>query len=89
MKTGEKSINGEALLVIPSRGEAGMFDYLGVGQMRKILSNIKPSHEGPGFFPGWIPAKGERVGFCIATISRDPSARKMQERSNVVWFNWP
>lgn len=89
VKTGKKSINGETILLIPSRGEAGMFDFLGVGQTRKILSNLQPSHEGPGFFPGWVPVKGERVGFCIATISRDRSAAKMQERSNVVWFNWP
>ena len=88
VKTGRKSINGETILLIPSRGEAGMFDFLGVGQTRKILSNLQPSHEGPGFFPGWVPVKGERVGFCIATISRDRSAAKMQERSNVVWFSW-
>lgn len=88
-KTGKKSVNGETILLIPSRGEAGMFDYLGVGQTRKILANLVPSHEGLGFFPGWSPIKGERVGFCIATISRDRGAAKMQERSNVVWFEWP
>ncbi len=87
--SGGKTINGECILLIPSIGAAGMFDYLRVGQREKILSNLKPSHEGPGFFPGWIPKKGERVGFCLATISRDRGAAKMQERSNVVWFEWP
>ncbi len=89
VKTGRKSINGETILLLPSISTAGMFDFLGVGQTRKILSNLKPSHEGPGFFPGWVPKTGERVGFCIATISRDKGAAKMQERSNVVWFEWP
>ena len=84
-----KTIDGECILLIPSIGAAGMFDYKRVGQREKILSNLKPSHEGPGFFPGWVPKKGERVGFCIATISRDKNAAKMQERSNVVWFSWP
>ena len=84
-----KTINGECLLVIPSRKEAGMFDYTRVGQREKILSNLKPSHEGEGFFPGWIPVKGEKVGFLVASISRDKGAAKMQERSNVVWFEWP
>lgn len=84
-----KTINGECLLVIPSRKEAGMFDYTRVGQREKILSNLKPSHEGEGFFPGWIPVKGEKVGFLVASISRDRGAAKMQERSNVVWFEWP
>ena len=87
--SGGKTINGECILLIPSIGAAGMFDYLRVGQREKILSNLKPSHEGPGFFPGWVPKKGERVGFCLATISRDRGAAKMQERSNVVWFEWP
>jgi hypothetical protein len=84
-----KIVNGESILIIPSRGEAGMFDFLRVGQRSKILSNLKVSDEGPGFFPGWIPVKGEKVGFLIATMSRDKSAAKMQERSNVVWFQWP
>ena len=88
-KRGKKTVNGECLLVIPSRGEAGMFDYVAVGQKTKILSNLKPSHEGQGFFPGWQPVKGERVGFLLATISRDRGAAKMKERSNVVWFTWP
>ena len=87
--SGGKTINGECILLIPSIGAAGMFDYARVGQREKILSNLKPSHEGPGFFAGWIPKKGERVGFCLATISRDRGAAKMQERSNVVWFEWP
>ncbi len=87
--SGGKTINGECILLIPSIGAAGMFDYARVGQREKILSNLKPSHEGPGFFPGWVPKKGERIGFCLATISRDRGAAKMQERSNVVWFEWP
>jgi hypothetical protein len=89
VKTGKKSINGETILLIPSRGEAGMFDYLGVGQTRKTLGNLFPGHEGQGFFAPWQPTKGEKCGFCIATISRDKSATKMQERSNVLWFTWP
>lgn len=89
VKTGRKSINAECVLLIPSMASAGMFDYATTTQRDKILANLKVSHEGPGFFPGWVPKKGERVGFCIATISRDPSAAKMQERSNVVWFIWP
>jgi hypothetical protein len=89
VKTGKKSVNGETILLIPRVATAGMFDFLGVGQTRKTLGNIRPSSEGPGFFPGWVPQKGELVGFCIATISRDKSAARMQERSNVVWFNWP
>ncbi len=87
--SGGKTINSECILLIPSIGAAGMFDYARVGQREKILSNLAPSHEGPGFFPGWVPKKGERVGFCLATISRDRGAAKMQERSNVVWIEWP
>jgi len=86
---GSKIINGECIMLAPSMKMAGMFDYLRVGQTLKILSNLAPSHEGAGFFPGWVPKKGERVGFCIATISRNPAHTKMQERSNVCWFTWP
>ncbi len=89
VKEGDKDINGECILLIPSRGEAGMFDYLRVEQTDKITSNLYPGHEGPGFFAPWVPTKGERCGFCIATISRDKNHAKMKERSNVVWFNWP
>lgn len=88
-KRGKKAINGETIILIPSRGEAGMFDFLRVGQRDKILSNLKPGHEGPGFFAPWQPVKGERIGFCIATISRDKPFAKMQERSNVVWLTIP
>lgn len=89
VKQGSKSVNGECILLIPSRGEAGMFDYLRVGQKDKITSNLYPGHEGPGFFAPWVPTRGEKCGFCIATISRDRGHAKMQERSNVVWFTWP
>lgn len=89
VKQGSKSVNGECILLLPSRGEAGMFDYLRVGQKDKITSNLYPGHEGPGFFAPWVPTKGEKCGFCIATISRDKNHAKMQERSNVVWFTWP
>jgi len=88
-KRGSKVVNGECIILIPSRGEAGMFDFLRVGQTRKILSNLKPSHEGAGFFAPWQPTKGERIGFCIATISRDKPHAKMQERSNVCWLTIP
>ncbi len=89
VKQGSKAVNGEAILLIPSRGEAGMFDFVRVGQTDKILSNLYPGHEGPGFFAPWVPKSGERCGFCIATISRDKNHAKMKERSNVVWFTWP
>lgn len=84
-----KTIDGECLLVIPSIGTAGMFDYKRVGQREKTLSNLVPSSHGPGFFPAWTPKKGERVGFLIATISRNAAHAKMRERSNVVWITWP
>lgn len=88
-KRGSKAINGETIILIPSRGEAGMFDFLGIGQTRKILANLKPSEERAGFFAPWQPTKGERIGFCIATISRDKPFAKMQERSNVCWLTIP
>ena len=78
-----KNCNGEIGIVIPSRGEAGMFDFLRKGQRNKIMSNLAE------FFHGWTPVKGERVGFFIMTISRNHAAAKMQERSNVVWITWP
>lgn len=83
MSSKGKICNGEALLIIPSIGTAGMFDFLKVGQRNKILSNV------PEFFHGWVPKKGERVGFLIATISRNAAHAKMRERSNVVWITWP
>lgn len=83
MSSKGKICNGEALLIIPSIGTAGMFDFLKVGQRNKILSNV------PEFFHGWVPKKGERVGFLIATISRNAAHAKMRERSNVVWIIWP
>jgi len=87
---GRKTVNGETNLIVPEVSAAGCFDYLGVGQTRKITSNLnyKDAHE-PGFFHPWHPKKGDKVGFYISTINRHPSHFKMQERSNVVWFIWP
>ena len=87
---GNKTVNGETNLVIPVIKTAGCFDYLGVGQTRKITSNLNyKSASEPGFFHPWHPSKGEKIGFYICTINRDPNHFKMQERSNVVWFTWP
>lgn len=78
---GGKRINGECCLVFGNVG--GFFDYLGQKQNNKLLTgNVEE-------FLGRRPVKGEQVGFFLATVHRKASARKMQERSNVVWITWP
>ncbi len=64
----------------PGKYEAGTFDYLRPNQMSKVTENIVEEGE---------PEPGERVGFLITGISRNPALANVQARSNIAWTRWP
>ena len=76
----DPSLWQETVQMSNARVETSTFDYLRPGQMSKVTKNIAEEGE---------PAPGERVGFLITGISRDPAFANVQARSNIAWTRWP
>lgn len=71
-------VNANSWVIYGSEGKwrAETFDWMRVGQLCKVTSNIKNV------------SSGDKVGFFVSGLARN-SVRNVQERSNVVWTTWP
>ena len=71
---------------------AATYEYLRSGQICKHITRrgewgIGPHTKRPPL-EGWVPRRGELVGFMVSTFARD-STRTSNQRSNVVMVEWP
>jgi hypothetical protein len=89
--------NPWVLANIGGRWYAGTFEWMRPGQVCKdldpgaggatIANRIGP-HVKVQPLQGWVPKKGELVGFMYSGWARD-GRRSVEERSNVVLVTWP
>jgi len=85
--------NAWYLAYIDGSWHAGTWEFLrwGTGRTCKYegRNSIHEQFQGIEPFASWYPESGELVGFFISTHARYYPSPVLQERSNVVWFNWP
>lgn len=64
--------------------KASTWEYVRKGQTTKLTENLEDTD-----VISRPPRTGERVGIMLAGITRNPSMRNIQARSNIVWITWP
>ena len=82
------NVNGSLWLLRAFEGQwyVGTIEYLRVGETTKIFDS-SPAYR-------FMPQSGDRVGFMVSTTARQENGTiadgvTYQERSHVVWIQWP
>ena len=83
--------NANAWIIFEYNGQwyAGTWEWLRTGAVSKTLKGALGSYVKASQIPtGWNPTKGQKIGFMVSGLARDAQTN-VQERSNIVWLNWP
>ena len=67
---------------------AGTFEWLRPGSIDRDVAAVNGDHLTHASYNGWSPKSGEWYGFMLSGGARN-TQRNVEERSNVVMFQWP